>query len=80
MINKYKMRALHSDGRHSANFFNINRFNSYTIMLKLLSINDTFRYKRSASDNIVRTDTVYQASLEWQTAYYYNKGVLALLY
>lgn len=80
MINKYKMRALHIDGRHSANFFNVNRFNSYTIMLKPLSINDTFRYKRGASDNIVRTDTVYQASLEWQTAYYCNKGVLALLY
>ena len=80
MINMYKIPALHLDGRHNANFFNINRFNSYTIMLKLLSINDTFRYKRGASDNIVRTDTVYQASLEWQTAYYYNKGVLALLY
>ncbi len=74
------MRTLHINGRHSANFFNINRFNRYTIMLKLLSINDTSRYKRGASDNIVRTDRTHQGSLKWQPAYYYKKGVKAALY
>ena len=51
--------------------------NRYTMMVKLLSINDTFRYKRADSDNIVRTDTHNRGSLEWQTAYYYKKGVRA---
>ncbi|OXL25801.1 hypothetical protein, partial [Psychrobacter sp. DAB_AL32B] len=55
------------------NLFNVNPIKRYTNKVIELSIRDTFGYKRGDSDNIVRTDTHNNCSLEWHTDYDYKK-------
>ena len=73
MIKIQMIRAIHIDAYNSANFFSMKRFNRYTMVIKSSSTNDTFRYKRGDSNNIVRTDSNHNGSLEWHTDYDYKK-------